>query len=85
VRVGTRAEFRGEVRTEIVHDDRVGHEGFHHGSSYLEHVDFLAAVRSGGPAAVGVEEGLLAVAVGVAAHRSIDEGRVVGMDEVLAG
>ena len=64
-------------------DDRVAHVGFHHGSSYLEHVDFLAAVRDGGPPAVGVEEGLLAVAVGVAAHRSIDEGRVVAMAEVL--
>jgi len=30
-----------------------------------------------------VEEGLLAVAVGAAAHRSIDEGRVVAMAEVL--
>jgi predicted dehydrogenase len=85
VRVGQRGRFRGEVRTEIVHDPRVAHEGFHHGSSYLEHLDFLAAVRDGRPAAVGVEQGLLAVAVGVAAHRSIDEGRVVTMDEVLAG
>jgi predicted dehydrogenase len=67
----------------MVHDARVAHEGFHHGSSYLEHVDFLAAVRSCGAPAVGVDQGLLAVAVGVAAHRSIDEGRVVTMDEVL--
>jgi myo-inositol 2-dehydrogenase/D-chiro-inositol 1-dehydrogenase len=84
LRLGRRGAFRGEVRTEVVHDERVGHEGFHHGSSYLEHVDFLAAVRSGGAPAVGVDQGLLAVAVGVAAHRSIDEGRVVTLDEVLA-
>jgi predicted dehydrogenase len=84
VRIGARAELRGPVRTEIVRDERVAHEGFHHGSSYLEHVDFLAAVRGGGPPAVGAEEGMLAVAVGVAAHRSIDEGRVVAMSEVLA-
>ena len=32
----------------------------------------------------GDPRGLLAVAVGVAAHRSIDEGRVVAMAEVLA-
>jgi len=83
LRVGRRGAFRGEVRSEIVHDERVAHEGFHHGSSYLEHVDFLAAVRDGGPPAVGVEEGLLAVAVGAAAHRSIDDGRVVTMAEVL--
>jgi predicted dehydrogenase len=83
LRIGRRGTFRGEVRTQIVHDERVAHEGFHHGSSYLEHVDFLAAVRAGGAPAVDVEQGLLAVAVGVAAHRSIDEGRVVAMDEVL--
>jgi myo-inositol 2-dehydrogenase/D-chiro-inositol 1-dehydrogenase len=85
VRIGRRGVFRGEVRTEIVRDERVAHQGFHHGSSYLEHLDFLAAVRSGGPAAIDVEQGLLAVAVGVAAHRSIDEGRVVTMAEVLGG
>ena len=85
LRVGRRGTFRGEVRTEIVHDDRVAHEGFHHGSSYLEHVDFLEAVRGGRPPAVDVEQGLLAVAMGVAAHRSIDEGRAVAMTEVLDG
>ncbi|MGZ4675451.1 MAG: Gfo/Idh/MocA family protein [Acidimicrobiia bacterium] len=84
VRIGVRAPFRGEVRREIVRDERVGHEGFHHGSSYLEHLDFLAAIRSGGPPAVDVEQGLLSVAVGVAAHRSIDEGRPVTIAEVLA-
>jgi len=83
LRVGRRGTFRGEVRTEIARDERVAHEGFHHGSSYLEHVDFLDAVRHGGPPAVDVEQGLLAVAMGVAAHRSIDEGRAVAMDEVL--
>jgi myo-inositol 2-dehydrogenase / D-chiro-inositol 1-dehydrogenase len=84
VRIGTRAPFRGPVTTEFVHDERVGHEGFHHGSSYLEHLDFLAAVRSGGPPAVDVEQGLLSVAMGVAAHRAIDERRVVDLTEVLA-
>jgi hypothetical protein len=32
---------------------------------------------------VDVADGLLSVAMGVAAHRSIDEGRVVDLDEVL--
>jgi myo-inositol 2-dehydrogenase/D-chiro-inositol 1-dehydrogenase len=84
VRIGTRAPFRGPVVTEVVHDDRVGHEGFHHGSSYLEHLDFLEAVRTGGPPVVDVGQGLLSVAMGVAAHRAIDEGRVVELAEVLA-
>jgi myo-inositol 2-dehydrogenase/D-chiro-inositol 1-dehydrogenase len=85
VRLGLRATGRPGVATEVVRDDRVAYEGFHHGSSYLEHLDLLDAVRSGGRAGVGLAEGLMSVAVGVAAHRSIDEGRAVTLDEVLAG
>ncbi|MEY3360971.1 MAG: hypothetical protein RL531_690 [Actinomycetota bacterium] len=84
VRVGTRPGGRDGVVTEIVHDDRVAYEGFHHGSSYLEHLDFLAAIRRGGAPDVGPADGLLSVAMGVAAHRSIEEGRPVDLAEVLA-
>jgi len=37
VRVGLRADGRAGIESGPVHDDRVAHEGFHHGSSYLEH------------------------------------------------
>jgi len=84
VRLGPRSSGRPGVRTEQVHDDRVRYEGFHHGSSYLEHVDFLAAVRAGGRAAVSLDDGLRSVAMGVAAQRSIEQGRPVTIDEVLA-
>ncbi len=84
VRIGERATGARNVRTEVVHDPAVRYEGFHHGSSFLEHVHFLDTVRSGGGAAVGLESGLLSVAMGVAAHRSIDEQRPVLLDEVLA-
>ena len=84
VRTGRRVDGPLGVVTETVHDSRVRHEGFHHGSSYLEHLDFLAAVRSGGRPAVGLDDGLWSVATGVAAHRSIDEGRPVDLAEVLA-
>lgn len=84
VRIGTRAGGRAGVVAEVVHDERVAYEGFHHGSSYLEHLDFLAAIRRGGPPDVSPADGLLSVAMGVAAHRSIDEGRAVDLAEVLA-
>lgn len=84
VRVGIRTEGRPGVVTETVHDPRVAYEGFHHGSSYLEHLDFLTAVRSVAPAGVGLTEGLTSVVMGVAAQRSIVEGRAVTIDEVLA-
>lgn len=83
VRLGARTGGRAGVSSSVAHDDRVAYEGFHHGSSYLEHLDLLATVRSGGRPAVGLEEGLMSVAVGVAAHRSIDEGRAVTLEEVL--
>lgn len=83
VRIGTRTGGRDGVVTEVVHDDRVAYEGFHHGSSYLEHLDFLAAIRRGGAPDVGPADGLLSVAMGVAAHRSIEERRAVDLVEVL--
>jgi predicted dehydrogenase len=84
VRWGRRVDGRAGIHREIAHDARVAHEGFHHGSSYLEHLDFLAAVRAGGPAAVSLADGLWSVAMGVAAQRSIEQGRPVTIDEVLA-
>jgi predicted dehydrogenase len=63
-------------------DAEIRHLGGHHGASYLEHVAFCDAIRSGRPPAVGVDEGVRSVAIGVAAHRSIDEGRPVGLAEV---
>ncbi len=84
VRVGVRAAVRQGVTTEVVDSSEVAYEGFHHGSSYLEHLDLVRTVRAGGRAGVGLDEGLMSVAVGVAAHRSIDEGRPVTLDEVLA-
>lgn len=66
-----------------MHDPRVAYEVFHHGSSYLEHLDLLAAVRSGAEASVGLTEGLWSVATGVAAQRSIAENRAVTLDEIF--
>lgn len=84
VRHGARRDGAAGVIREIARDARVAHEGFHHGSSYLEHLDFLEAVRTGGPPAVDPEDGLRSVAMGVAAQRSIDEGAPVRLDDVLA-
>jgi predicted dehydrogenase len=85
LRSGRRAGGRPGVVVEAVRDPRVRYEGFHHGSSYLEHLDFIRACRTGSAPGVGLHEGLVSVAVGVAAHRSIDEGRAVLLDEVLQG
>lgn len=61
-----------------------GHLGFHHGASFVEVRNFLAAARGERAVEVDVEQGLWSVAIGVAAHRSIESGRPVRMDEVLS-
>ncbi len=73
----------GDVPGEIVDDSHIAYEGLHHGSSYLEHLDFLAAIRGQGQVPVTLDDGLWSVAVGAAAHRSIDEGRPVLLSELI--
>ena len=84
VRIGRRGDhWIGEVDEHDVQPD-VAHMGLHHGSSYLEHLDFAEAIRTNAPPAVSIEDGLLSVAVGAAAHRSIDEGRPVLVEEMFS-
>ena len=83
VRVGQRSGWNGGVHESIITDDRVLVEGFHHGASFLEHLDFAEAIRTQTPALVGVEDGFWSVLTGLAAHRSIEERRVVELSELL--
>ncbi len=71
------------VSVRRVWDTNIKYAGHHFGASYIEHQRFAAAIREGRPAEIGLEEGLRAVATGLAAHRSIEEGRVVMLAEVL--
>ena len=57
--------------------------GLHHGSSYIELERFRNAVLTSGPAECTLADGLWSVAIGRAAHMSIDEGRPVEMSELL--
>ena len=63
-------------------EDRILKAGFHEGSTYFEHQGFLKAVREGGKVEVTVRDGLRAVALGIAAQRSIEERRPVEMSEL---
>ncbi len=71
------------VSVRRVWDTRIRYAGQHFGASYIEHQKFAQAIREGQPAEVTLEEGLRSVAVGLAAHQSIAQGRVVAMSEVL--
>lgn len=63
----------------------IRYDGLHHGSSYLEHLNFLAAIRAKGEQspAVDLHDGLISVAMGVAAQLSIEKGRFVTIKEVM--
>ncbi|MEL6981661.1 MAG: Gfo/Idh/MocA family oxidoreductase [Actinomycetota bacterium] len=85
LRVGIRGEqWVGDVPGEVVDDSYIAYQGLHHGSSYVEHLDFLAAIRGDGEIPVTLEDGLWSVAMGVAAHRSIDQGRPVDLSELVS-
>ena len=71
------------VNVRRVWDTNIKYAGAHFGASYIEHQRFAAAIRDGRPPEIPLAEGLRAVATGLAAHKSIDEGRVVAMAEVL--
>jgi predicted dehydrogenase len=79
---GTRHPRQIEVETVTV-DQKVLAAGGHHGSTYYQHMAFREAVLEGKPAAVSAHDGLMAVAVGVAAEQSAREGRAIEMSQVL--
>ncbi|KAH9777198.1 inositol 2-dehydrogenase/d-chiro-inositol 3-dehydrogenase [Citrus sinensis] len=85
VRFATREAGREDVQTLKAEDDRIEYEGLHHGSSYLEHLNFLSAIRAKGAKvpAVDLQDGLISVAIGVAAQLSIEKGRFIAIEEVM--
>lgn len=76
----------GEQRTETIPvDPDVLAAGNHHGSTYFEHLAFRRAIADGTPPEVSLSDGLKAVAMGLAAERSIAERRPVEMAEFGLG
>ena len=78
--IGDRAT-RTVREVEVGMDADVGHVGFHFGASFIECQRFIDAVIAGTQPEVTVEDGLWSVVIGAAAHRSIDEGRIVDISE----
>lgn len=76
---------RDGVKTIETADERIKYDGLHHGSSFLEHLNFLHAIRNNGTQVpeVDLTDGLLSVAIGVAAQVSIEQGRFVALEEIL--
>ena len=84
IRIGRRGtHFVGDVEELAVHDARITYEGNHHGSSQLEHLDFIETCRQGNVPEVTLEDGMLAVAMGLAAQASVQRGTWVDLAEIL--
>ncbi len=81
-RVGFR-EPKRVSREHVAVDEAALKAGSHHGATYFQLAAFLEALTSGSAPAVSAEDGLKAVAIGVAAEISAREKRVVAMTEVL--
>ena len=58
-------------------DARIRYQGLHHGSSYLEQLQFMQAAETGSGPEVSSEDGYWSVAIGLAAQQSIAEGQIV--------
>jgi len=87
VRLGLRKNGWFQCEEESVRADDVPksvlRHGSHHGSSWHEHVAMQRAIRTGTPPEVTLHDGLMATAMGEAAHRSIARGAPVEMRELL--
>ena len=77
-RVGFRNPKRVE-RSHVAVDPQALAAGQHHGATFYQHAAFAAAVRGEGPVQVTADDGLRAVAMGLAAETSAREHRVVEM------
>jgi predicted dehydrogenase len=74
---------KGGSQERIVFDHGAKYLGAHYGASYIEHVKFHKAILEGSPAEVTLADGVTSVATGLAAHKSIAEGRPVMLSEIL--
>jgi predicted dehydrogenase len=82
---GPRMAHDAVERHEVPVDPRLLRAGHHHGATFFAHRAFVEAIRTHTAPVVTVEDGLMAVAIGVAAERSVAERRVVQMAQVLEG
>ncbi len=80
VAIGKRATAAVET-IEVPVEESIEKAGYHHGATYYELVAFQRAIVEGGAPEVTAMDGLRAVAVGLAAQRSIEEARPVLMSE----
>ena len=80
VRIGLRKDNEVKIN-EVKVDKEILAAGHHHGSTYFEHLAFIKAIQNNTPPEVSLRDGLMSVAIGEAAEKSIKENRVVDLKE----
>ena len=81
LRIGMRD---GKTKIENIEvDKKIIEAGHHHGSTYYEHLAFLNAIKNNSVPEVSLSDGLIAVAVGEAAEKSIKLGRLIKIEEII--
>ena len=81
LRIGMRD---GKTKIENIEvDKKIIEAGRHHGSTYYEHLAFLNAIKNNSVPEVSLSDGLIAVAVGEAAEKSIKLGRLINIEEII--
>jgi myo-inositol 2-dehydrogenase / D-chiro-inositol 1-dehydrogenase len=68
------------TRSKVHVDETLLRAGDHHGSTFFQHEGFRRAVLEGAPVEVTMLDGLKAVAIGLAAERSVREQRAIAID-----
>ena len=88
VRIGRRGVHSiGDVETHPARSNAL-YQGLHHGSSYEEHRHFLNAIHHGDhgeSSRESLQAALVSVAMGEAAHLSIEHSRPIPLTQVLPG
>ena len=68
---------------EIKEDSRVKEVGFHHGASYIEHLELIECIKNKNHPLVDCQKGFDSIVIGLAAQRSIETGEPVYLNNFL--
>ncbi len=68
---------------EVSQDPRVKETGFHHGASFIEHLELINCIKSKNKPLVDSQSGLDSVMLGLAAQESITTGEPIYLKEFL--
>tara|TARA_B100001113_G_C21058296_1_gene599981 strand:- start:704 stop:1324 length:621 start_codon:yes stop_codon:yes gene_type:complete len=64
-------------------DPRVKEVGFHHGASYIEHLELIKCIKNKKQPIVDCQKGFDSIAIGLAAQRSIETGEPIHLNNFI--